>query len=141
MRCSRRYRPWNAGSTSPTTFDGWPATTAEERPPYRHHVGVAAQVLKALVGDVVITTQQVEGQEKPQMVARFTINAVPAFAVLERGKPTDRDSAPVPVWDSIQASPNPGAATTAGPAEVIVPLIYDRKAAARRAAEKRDGAA
>jgi hypothetical protein len=104
-------------------------------------VGVAAQVLKALVGDVVITTQQVEGQEKPQMVARFTINAVPAFAVLERGKPTDRDSAPVPVWDSIQASPNPGAATTAGPAEVIVPLIYDRKAAARRAAEKRDGAA
>ena len=32
-------------------------------------VGVAAQVLKALVGDVVIETQQVEGQEKPQMVA------------------------------------------------------------------------
>jgi hypothetical protein len=26
-------------------------------------------VLKALVGDVVIETQQVEGQEKPQMVA------------------------------------------------------------------------
>jgi hypothetical protein len=41
-------------------------------------VGVAAQVLKALVGDVVIETRQIEGQEKPQMVARFTINAVPA---------------------------------------------------------------
>ena len=69
---------------------------------------------------------------KPQMVARFTINAVPALAVLDRGGPTDRDSAPVPVWDSIHASPNPGAATTAGPAKVIVPLIYDRKAAARK---------
>jgi hypothetical protein len=32
-------------------------------------VGVAAQVLKALVGDVVIDTRQVEEQEKPQMVA------------------------------------------------------------------------
>ena len=104
-------------------------------------MGVAAQVLKALVGDVVITTQQVEGQEKPQMVARFTINAVPAFAVLERGKPTDRDAAPLPVWDSIHSSPIAEPAPTAGPAEVIVPLIYDRKAAARRAAEKRDGAA
>jgi hypothetical protein len=32
-------------------------------------------------------------------------------------------------------------ATTLGPAVVIVPLIYDRKAAARKAAKKRDGAA
>ena len=104
-------------------------------------VGVAAQVLKALVGDVVITTQQVEGHEKPQMVARFTINAVPALAVLERGRPTDRDGAPVPVWDSIHSSPGYEPATAASPAEVIVPLFYDRKAAARRAAEKRDGAA
>jgi hypothetical protein len=32
-------------------------------------------------------------------------------------------------------------ATTLGPAEVIVPLIDDRKAAARKADEKRDGAA
>ena len=95
-------------------------------------VGVAAQVLKALVGDVVIETRQVEGKEKPQMVARFTINAVPALAVLERGKPTDRDAGPVPVWDSIHASPNPGAATTAAPAELIVPLTYDRSEAARR---------
>ncbi len=104
-------------------------------------VGAAAQVLKALVGDVVITTQQVEGHEKPQMVARFTINAVPALAVLDRGRPPARDAAPVPDWDSIHASPNPGAATTAGAAEVIVPLIYDRRAAARNAAKKRDGAA
>jgi DNA invertase Pin-like site-specific DNA recombinase len=69
-------------------------------------VGVAAQVLKALVGDVVIERQQVEGYEKPQMVARFTINAVPALAVLDRGGPTDRDGVPVPVWGSIHSSPN-----------------------------------
>ena len=104
-------------------------------------VGVAVQVLKALVGNVVIQKQHVDGYENPQMVARFTISAVPALAVLERGKPTDRDGAPVPVWDSIHASPNPGAATTAGPAEAIVPLIYDRRAAARKAAKNRDGAA
>ncbi len=105
------------------------------------NVGVAAQVLKALVGDVVIQKQHVDGYENPQMVARFTINAVPALAVLERGRSMDRDGAPVSVWDSIHASQNPGAATTAGPAEAIVPLIYDRRAAARKAAKKRDGAA
>jgi len=49
-------------------------------------VGVAAQVLKALVGDVVLETRQAEDKAKPQMVARFTINAVPALAVLERNK-------------------------------------------------------
>ena len=43
-------------------------------------VGVAAQVLKALVGDVVIESRTVEGQSRPEMVARFTINAVPAPA-------------------------------------------------------------
>ena len=104
-------------------------------------VGVAAQVLKALVGDVVIEKQRIEGHEKPQMVARFTINAVPALAVLERGRPTDRDGAPVPVWDSIHASPGAAPAPTAGPAELIVPLTYDRRAAARKAAKNRDGAA
>jgi hypothetical protein len=31
-------------------------------------VGIAAQVLKALVGDVILETRQVEGQAKPQMV-------------------------------------------------------------------------
>jgi len=62
--------------------------------------------IKALVGDVVIETRQVKGQEKPQMVTRFTIDAVPALAVLDRGGPTDRDGVPVPVWGSIHSSPN-----------------------------------
>ena len=95
-------------------------------------VAMAAQVLKALVGDVVIQKQHVDGYEKPQMVARFTINAVPALAVLERGRPTDRDVAPVSVWDSIHLSPNAEPATAAGPTEAIVPLIYDRGAAVRK---------
>jgi hypothetical protein len=95
-------------------------------------VGVAAQVLKALVGDVVIETRQIEGQEKPQMVARFTINAVPALAVLDRGRPTDRDVAPASVWDSIHSSPTAEPATAAGPTEAIIPLTYDRRAAAQK---------
>jgi hypothetical protein len=95
-------------------------------------VGVAAQVLKALVGDVILEARQVEGQAKPQMVARFTINAVPALAVLERGRPTDRDVASVSVWDSIDSSPTAEPATAASPTEAIIPLIYDRRAAARK---------
>jgi hypothetical protein len=93
---------------------------------------VAAQVLKALVGDVILQLRQVEGQKKPQMVARFTTNAVPALAVLELGRPTDRDVAPAPVWDSIHPSPTEEPATAGGPPEAVVPLTYDRREAARR---------
>jgi DNA invertase Pin-like site-specific DNA recombinase len=95
-------------------------------------VGIAAQVLKALVGDVILETRQVEGQAKPQMVARFTINAVPALAVLDRGGPTDRDGAPVSIWDSIHPSRSVEPAAAAGRAEAIVPLTYDRREAARK---------
>ena len=34
-------------------------------------VGVAARMLKAVVGDVVIEKWQIEGQEKPLVMARF----------------------------------------------------------------------
>ncbi|MEX1076697.1 MAG: recombinase family protein [Pirellulales bacterium] len=95
-------------------------------------VGVAAQVLKALVGDVIIQKQHVNGNKNPQMVARFTINAVPALAVLERGRPADRDVAPAPVWDSIHSRPPAESAPTGGSVDVTVPLIYDRRAAARK---------
>jgi hypothetical protein len=95
-------------------------------------VGIAAQVLKALVDDVVLQKQHVDGYENPQMVARFTINAVPALAVLERNRPKDRDDAPVSVWGSIHPSPGAEPATVGGPPEAVVPLTYDRRAAARK---------
>jgi hypothetical protein len=95
-------------------------------------VGVAAQVLKALVGDVILQKQHVDGYKNPQMVARFTINAVPALAVLERNRPKDRDDAPVSVWGSIHSSPGAEPATAGGPPETVVPLTYDRREAARR---------
>jgi len=62
-------------------------------------VGVAAQVLKALVGDVVIEARKVEGKARPEMVARFTINAVPAFAELNRGKAGKSDDPTVNMWE------------------------------------------
>lgn len=100
------------------------------KPPVGRHA--AAQVLKALVGNVVIQKQHVDGYETPQMVTRFSINAVPALAVLERGIPTDRDGSPVPVWDLIHVSQSAGMATAAGLTEAIVPLTYDRRAAAQK---------
>lgn len=100
-------------------------------------VGVAAQVLKALVGDVVLEKRQVEGRAEPQMVARFTINAVPALAVLDRGQTADGYDSRASFWGSLHASPNATPARSAGPSEAIVPLIDDRRAAARKARHSR----
>jgi hypothetical protein len=41
-------------------------------------VGLAAPVLKQLVADVVIVSRVVEDEAKPQMFARFSLNALPA---------------------------------------------------------------
>ena len=95
---------------------------------------MATQVLKALVGDVVIQKQHVDGYENPQMVARFTLNAAPALAVLERRRPRDRDVAPAPVWDSIHSSPTAEPAPTADPADVIVPPHLRRQGGRTKAA-------
>ena len=62
-------------------------------------VGVAAQVLKALVGDVVVEARKVEGKARPEMVARFTINAIPAMALLARGQTAKSDDPTVTVWE------------------------------------------
>lgn len=82
-------------------------------------VGIAAQVLKALVGDVILETRQVEGKAKPQMVARFTINDVPALAVLARGRPGEADGTSWPLACSEKPDLLTGKAT---PKEVVVPL-------------------
>jgi DNA invertase Pin-like site-specific DNA recombinase/transcription initiation factor TFIIIB Brf1 subunit/transcription initiation factor TFIIB len=62
-------------------------------------VGVAAQVLKALVGDVVVEARKVEGKARPEMVARFTINAIPAMALLARGQAPKSDDPTVTMWE------------------------------------------
>ena len=50
----------------------------------RADVGVSAQVLKPLVGKVVLENRHVEGQGRPHMVARFKMKAVLALAMLNR---------------------------------------------------------
>ena len=62
-------------------------------------VGTAAIVLKTLVGDVVIETRTVEGQAKPQMVARFTIDAVSVIAALQRRKGGGVDDPTTDIWE------------------------------------------
>jgi hypothetical protein len=62
-------------------------------------VGTAAPVLKALVGDVVIEARAVEGHAKPEMVARFTIDAVPAIAALRRGKAVGANDPTADLWE------------------------------------------
>ena len=86
-------------------------------------VGAAAQVLKALVGDVVITTQQVEGQEKPQMVTRFTINAVPALAVFDRGRAAAHDDSDVSIWESLNDDRETPSDRSLNQGAVSVPLL------------------
>ena len=67
-RRSPATRP-RGGCRRPRTAP-WPAAALMQlRDLLRADVGVAAQVLKALVGDVVIHKQHVDGYENPQMVA------------------------------------------------------------------------
>jgi len=82
-------------------------------------VGIAAQVLKALVGDVILEMHEVEDKTKPQMVARFAINAVPALAVLDRSQPGETDGAS---WPAACSKRPDGLAGKAAPKEVVVPL-------------------
>jgi hypothetical protein len=106
-------------------------------------VGVAAQVLKALVGDVILETREVEGKAKPQMVARFTINAVPALAVLDRHASVANNDAPKEMWAAVDDVAQPAdtrRAEAGAKGDTIVSLAYDRKAAARKAVRNRDGA-
>ena len=108
-------------------------------------VGTAASVLKALVGDVVIEARAVEGQAKPEMVARFTIDAVPAIVALRRGKAVGADDPTADLWEFLMRDGwiipgRPGRATPARP-EITVPLEYDRRAAARHPRGPRGNAA
>ncbi len=101
-------------------------------------VGAAAPVLKALVGDVVIESRSVEGQSRPEMVARFTIDAVPALAVLNRGAGAGSGEA---VWPYVDIDGSPAARPTARSAEMVVPLVYSPRDNRRSAPGCNDGAA
>lgn len=108
-------------------------------------VGTAAPVLKALVGVVVIEARTVGGQSKPQMVARFTIDTVPAIAALRRGKVAGADDPTTDLWEYLMRDGwiipgRPGRATPARP-EIVVSLEYDRRAAARQPRGPRGNAA
>ncbi len=73
-----------------------------------------------------------EGQAKTQMVARFTIDTVPAIAALQRGKMVGADGPTVGVWEFLNSDrwiipARPGEATPARPK--IAVLIERLKAA------------
>jgi hypothetical protein len=103
-------------------------------------VGTAAPLLKVLVGDVVIEARAVEGQAKPQMVARFTIDAVPAIAALRRGKPVGADDPTADLWEFLHGGrwtmPREGGVRGR---EVAVPLRKRPKIRGRATADHRDG--
>ena len=98
-------------------------------------VSVAAPVLKALVGDVVVEARTVEGQAKPQMVARFTIDTVSAIAALQRGKMVVADGPTADLWEFLNSDrwiiPARSGEATPARSKITVRLEYDRRAAAR----------
>jgi hypothetical protein len=70
------------------------ATLTQLRDLLKSDVGLTAPVLKELVGHVVSEAGIVAGYAKPQMFARFTINALPALAAIGRAQHPDGDEAP-----------------------------------------------
>ena len=91
-------------------------------------VGLAAPVLKELVGDVVIEARIVEGHEKPQMFARFTINALPALAAIGQAAQSDGDDTCPSPWGYLRDDLDGTAAPAAGSkVEMVVPLKRDRR--------------
>jgi hypothetical protein len=85
-------------------------------------VGVAAQVLKALVGDVIIESRPVTGQAKPQMVATFSLNASPALAVLTRVTKAAHDDPLASVWTTLGGDATSLQERVLDQREITVPL-------------------
>jgi len=92
-------------------------------------VGVAAQVLNALVGDIVIEARKVDGKTKLEMIARFTINAIPDMAILgRRSGSSDADTA----WPYLQGDRVAEADRPSLGGELIVTLAYKPGGGQRR---------
>jgi site-specific DNA recombinase len=91
-------------------------------------VGLAAPVLKELVGDVVIESRGVEGQSRPQMFARFTIDALPALALIGRGPNPEAANSASLLWGYLREELDGTAALAAGSrVEIVVRLRRHRR--------------
>ena len=77
-------------------------------------VGLAAPVLKELVGDVVIESRVVEGHTRPQMFARFTIDALPALALIGRGPNPQAAQSASSLWGYLREELDVTPASAAG---------------------------
>jgi len=86
-------------------------------------VGLAALVLKQLVGDVVIVSRVVEDEAKPQMFARFSLNALPALAAIGGRHSTDGDDGFRDLWGYLGENRDGDAsAIPSSPIQIVVPL-------------------
>jgi site-specific DNA recombinase len=70
----------------PLTVESVRALLADLREILRADVAVAAPILAALTGPVVVTQEKVDGASESEWVARFSINMAPVMAVLGRKK-------------------------------------------------------
>lgn len=96
-------------------------------------VGKAAPVLKELVGDVVLEAQWVEGKRSPEIMARFTIDAVPALAMLRRGRGAKSDDPAGSIWEFLMLDGWIIAEKASLARPVVIVLVeYDRRTAARQ---------
>jgi hypothetical protein len=84
-------------------------------------VGIAAPVLHALTGDVMLEARPAENGKRPEMFARFTINAFPALAAIDQG--IGDETLPTP-WGYFHDTDLGGTAAPAerGRVEMVVPL-------------------
>ncbi len=71
-------------------------------------------MLKELVGDVVIESRVVEGHSRPQMFARFTIDALPALALIGRGPNPEAAQSASSLWGYLREELDVTPASAAG---------------------------
>jgi DNA invertase Pin-like site-specific DNA recombinase len=91
-------------------------------------VGLAAPVLKELVGDVVIESRVIEGQSRPQMFARFTIDALPALALIGRESDLEAADGASSLWGYLREELDGTPALAAGSrVEIVVRLRRHRR--------------
>ncbi len=105
-------------------------------------VGIAAPALHALTGDVVIEARPAENGGQPELVARFTINALPALAGLGDGIEPEGTNGASKLWEFLgkDLSSNAGSVADA-PVEIIVPLRRSAGRDNRQQARRHDDGA